>query len=171
MKDFRSVFTRKQLVFKLGLTLVLLFVFIVLYQAWHNWWTLLAFASAYLLGMALLFFDETYFYSFYEEKVDLPKQDASHFPELITRTVLFLFVLPLLSIFVVTSSGSLFGIALILALNWYLLIELWQLRRHPTQFKERFLGMTTVQVTPQLVTRMCYGASAYFCFLLLKLLA
>jgi hypothetical protein len=105
-------------------------------------------------------------YQFYQDKLDKPTDNDSHFPELISRITLFLLSLPFLSIFVFTSSGSLPGIALVLALNCYLLVELWQLRPEYLLFKDRFLQMMQIQVDRNLVDRICVVATAYFFILL-----
>ncbi len=160
------LFTARQTSAKLLITGIFLLLLILLYQAWSNWWTLLAFVAAYCAGVGLLFLDEHYLYQFYQDKIDKPTNNDTHFPELISRNTLFLLSLPFLSIFVFTSSGSLPGIALVLALNCYLLIELWQLRPEYLLFKDRFLQMMQIQASRQLVDRICMVATAYFFILL-----
>lgn len=166
----RPLFSNYQLMVKLVLTVLLLAGLVVFYQAWHNWQSLLIFAGAYLLGAGLLWIDEQYLYQFYQEKIDVPGQEPLHFPRLITRNLLFLLSLPLLSLFLLTSSGSLPGIALVLSLNFYLLVEMWQLRREYLLFKDRFLEMANIKVSAELVKQICYGATLYFGLLLIKLL-
>jgi hypothetical protein len=165
-----ALFSKKQLFLKLSLSLLLLFLLVVYYSAWQNWNTLFSFGGAYLLGVLFLFFDEQFLYRFYEEKIDVSSQKNSHFPQLISRNFLFLLSLPLLSIFVATSSGSVFGIALIVALNFYLLVEMWQLRSEFLLFKDRFMDGIRVQATATLVKQICWGAFLYFVFLLLILI-
>lgn len=164
-----TLFTKKQLVLKLILSLLFLLALIVFYSAWHNWSTLFSFALAYLIGLIFLFLDEQLLYRLYEEKIDLRTKKDSHFPKLISRNFLFLMSLPLLSIFVATSSGSVFGIALILALNFYLLVEMWQLRSEFLLFKDHFLDGTTIQPSAELIKKICWAALLYFIFLLLIL--
>lgn len=149
---------------------MLLLLLIFFYSAWQNWTTLLSFAGAYLLGVLFLFLDEQYLYLLYEEKIDGVGKKDSQYPQLISRNLLFLLCLPLLSIFVATSSGSVFGIALILALNFYLLIEMWQLRLEFLLFKDRFLDAIKIEITGLLVKQICWGVLAYFILLLLILI-
>lgn len=156
------LFTPQQISVKVLGTGIFLVLLIVRYQAWSNWWTLATFVAAYLAGVLLLFIDEHYLYQFYQEKIDKPIDNDSHFPELVSRNTLFLLSLPFLSIFVLTSSGSLPGIALILALNCYVLIEMWQLRPEYLLFKDRFLQMMQLTANRQLVDRICIAAAAYF---------
>ncbi len=162
-----NIFSKKQLTLKVIFSFLLLFFLIVFFEAWRNWWSFLTFALAYTLGIALLFFDEQFLYKNYIEKIDLSIEDSSHFPMLATRNFLFLLALPFLSIFVLTSSGSVFGIALILAINFYLLIEMWQLKNEFLLFKDRFLAMSKIQITAKLVNQICWSALAYFIFILL----
>lgn len=165
-----NVFSKKQIAFKVLFSFSLLIFLIIFYQAWQNILSLVGFIGAYLTGVFLLYFDEQFLYKFYDEKIDLSIQDSSHFSTLATRNSMFLLILPFLSIFVLTSSGSILGIALILAINFYLLIEMWQLRDEFLLFKDRFLTTSKLQVTAKLVHQICWSVLAYFVFLLLILL-
>ncbi len=165
-----QLFSKRQLFFKLALSVIFLLTLVFYYNAWQNLSTLSIFVGAYFLGVILLFLDEQYLYSLYAEKIDYTEQRSSHYPQLISRNFLFLLCLPLLSIFVFTSSGSLFGIALILSLNFYLLVEMWQLHQEFLLFKDRFLDGVKVDFTAKLVRQICYGVTAYFIVLLLVLI-
>jgi hypothetical protein len=159
-------FSKKQLLLKVVLTCALLVFLIVFFQAWQNVASLIGFMAAYFLGIILLYLDEQYLYKFYIEKTGDSIENTSHFSVLASRNLLFLLLLPLLSIFVLTSSGSLLGIALILSINLYLLIEMWQLRSEPLLFKERFLSVFKGQVNQSITNRFCLVSSIYFIFLL-----
>lgn len=165
-----NIFSQKQIAFKILFSFSLLIFLIIFYQAWQNLLSLISFIGAYLAGIFLLYFDEQFLYKFYDEKIDSSVQDASHFSTLATRNFMFLLILPLLSIFVLTSSGSILGIALILAINFYLLIEMWQLRDEFLLFKDRFLAMSKLQVTAKFVHKTCWFALVYFVFLLVILI-
>ena len=165
----KSLFSKKQIFLKLFLSLLLLIVLIVFFKAWQNWQTFFGFTFAYLFGTALLYLDEQYLYTLYQEKIESADNNTSHFPELASRNLLFLLSLPFLSIFVITSSGSVMGIAMILAINFYLLIEMWQLKDEFLLFQSRFLAMFKTRLTRIMVERICYGATAYFVFLLIVL--
>lgn len=170
MKNMPQLFSKQQLLFKLGLSLIFQLLLVLFYSAWQNLWTLSIFAGAYFLGTIFLYLDEQYLYKYYEEKIDLTVHRDSHYPDLISRSFLFLLSLPLISIFVLTSSGSVFGIALVLALNFYLLVEMWQLRLEYLLFKDRFLEMVKIKATAKQVNQICVFALLYFIFLLLILI-
>ena len=162
-------FSKKQILFKIIFSFSLLIFLIIFFKAWQNTASLIGFVGAYLIGVFLLYFDEQFLYKFYTEKIDLSTQSNSHFPALASRNFLFLLILPFLSIFVFTSSGSILGIALILAINFYLLIEMWQLRDEFLLFKERFLTTLKMPITAQFVRKICWFALAYFILLLIVL--
>jgi hypothetical protein len=143
---------------------------VLFFKAWENMFSLASFTLAYALGIFLLFADEQFLYKFYIEKIDGGQNNDSHSLMLASRNFLFILALPFVSIFVATSSGSIFGIAFILAINFYLLVEMWQLRDEFLLFADRFLAMSKIQVTIKLVHKICWFALAYFIFLLIILL-
>lgn len=165
-----NIFSKKQLISKIILSSLLLVPLILFFKAWENMFSLASFTLAYALGIFLLLADEQLLYKFYVEKIDGGKNNDSHSLVLASRNFLFILALPFLSIFVATSSGSIFGIAFILAINFYLLIEMWQLRDEFLLFADRFLAMSKIQVTIKLVHKICWFALAYFIFLLIILL-
>lgn len=165
-----NTFSKKQILFKVIFSFSLLVFLVIFFKAWQNASSLMGFVGAYSIGVFLLYFDEQFLYKFYTEKIDLSSQDDSHFPVLASRNFLFLLILPFLSIFVFTSSGSILGIALILAINFYLLIEMWQLRDEFLLFKERFLSTLKTPITAQFVRKICWFVLAYFVFLLIVLI-
>lgn len=165
-----NIFSKKQLISKLIISSLLLVPLVVFFKAWENMFGLASFTLAYALGIFLLLADEQFLYRFYVEKIDGGLNNDSHFLMLASRNFLFLLALPFLSIFVTTSSGSIFGIAFVLAINFYLLIEMWQLRDEFLLFGDRFLAMSKIEVTIKLVHKICWLALAYFIFLLVILL-
>jgi len=165
-----NIFSKKQIIFKVVFSFSLLAFLIIFFKAWQNTFSLISFVAAYFVGVFLLYIDEQFLYKLYTEKIGSSMQDSSHFSEPASRNSLFLLILPFLSIFVLTSSGSILGIALILSINFYLLIEMWQLRDEFLLFKDRFLATSKIQVTAKFVRRICWLALAYFIFLLIILL-
>ncbi len=133
---------------------VLLGLIIVSAQLWQNWTQLLLVVLAYVLGVLLLEVDERYLYRYYQE-------EGAATVSLATRGTLFLLVLPLLSIFVLTSTGSWFGGAMVLAINSYLCLEMWQFYQEPLLFKERFLASWQNQLSNKQVQQFCLLASVY----------
>lgn len=118
-----TVLSKKQQQLR-NLVLMLPLLVILLLWSWRLEWSLteywpkyLLFILGYFLGLALMFADEHYFYAWYA--------DTDGF--LVTRSALFIVCLPLLSIFVFTSTGSALGMALILAINLFLCLEVWLL--------------------------------------------
>lgn len=164
-----QIFTKKQIIFKVLFSFLLLVALIVFFKAWQNISTLVTFILAYSAGVSLLYLDEQLLYRFYAEKIDSGEENASHFPALASRNLFFILMLPFLSIFVLTSSGSILGIALILAINFYLLIEMWQLRDEFLLFKDRFFALSKIQTSTQLVHKISWLALLYFVFLLIIL--
>ncbi len=92
---------------------------------------ILMFIFAYTLGLFLMLGDEKYLQKIYSEELEQKI--------LITRSPLFLVSLPFLSIFMLTSTGSIAGIALILALNLVIFIEIYQLAPRTEKFNQYFL--------------------------------
>ena len=164
-----KTFSKKQIIFKLLFSILFLISLVVFFKAWQNLTSLIGFSAAFITGLLLLFLDEQLFYRFYTEKIDGGAQNSSHYPALATRNFFFILTLPFLSIFVLTSSGSILGIALILAINFYLLIEMWQLRDEFLLFKDRFFALSKIQINTKLTRNISWIALAYFVFLLLIL--
>lgn len=113
---------KQQTVRNLALIVLILLIFSLwlLLKQWQfaeSWSNYLLFALGYLIGIALMVGDEKFFYRWYN--------DSEHF--LVTRSPMFMFCLPLLSIFVFTSTGSIIGMAMILVINALLCLEFWLL--------------------------------------------
>jgi hypothetical protein len=166
----KNIFSKKQLIFKLVFSFLLLAFLITFFKAWENWLSLTYFVLSYFFGVIFLFLDEQFLYKFYQEKIGSEVNNDLHLLMLASRNFLFLLALPFLSIFVLTSSGSIFGIALIMSINFYLLIEMWQLRDEFLLFADRFLAMSKIQTSRKLVHKICWFALAYFAFLIIILL-
>lgn len=98
-----------------------------------NYYNLILFAAGTLLGTILMNLDETVFYKYYLEK------DATEI-KLITRSLLFMFLLIPLGIFIVTSTGSEIGMGIFLGIITILLIELIIYRKSIGLFHSRFLS-------------------------------
>ena len=127
------------------------------------------FVLGYIVGFSIMLLDEKYFYKLYQEKVvanDSQIVGKRSQAALITRNGMFLLVLPILSLFVLSSTGSLPGIALILAMNLVLMIEFWQLKSEPLLFQERFMANLSRPLNRKNLNYFCYLVTAYFCLLL-----
>ena len=115
--------------------ILLIFVFIWLireeWQITNIWSQILFFIIAYGLGLFLMLGDEKYLQKIYSEELEKKI--------LITRSPLFLLSLPFLSVFMLTSTGSVAGIALIMAINLVIVIEIWQLAASEKIFNQHFL--------------------------------
>lgn len=114
---------------------LVLFIFICLvreqWQINRFYSQILMFIFAYALGLFLMLGDEKYLQKIYSEELEQKV--------LITRSPLFLVSLPFLSVFMLTSTGSIAGIALILALNLVIFIEIYQLAPRTKKFNQYFL--------------------------------
>jgi len=132
-----SVFNQQQKKIKKFIVLAGLILFILWWLAKAQWqitrvWPeILLLTIAYSLGLFLILGDEKYLQKIYGGELD------NKF--LVTRSPLFLLALPILSIFMLTSTGSLAGIALIMAINLVILVEIWQLAPQQQVFNQYFL--------------------------------
>ncbi len=86
------------------------------------------------LGAALLIADERFLSPWY----NAASPDQSPRSRLITRSILFLICYVFVTIFVMTSTGSVVGIGVVLALGVLLSVELWQTWRSVVEFQQRF---------------------------------
>jgi len=120
----------------------------------------LLFIGGMIVGLLLLHFDEKIFVHRYTELVPnkiimdaVVEEDISVdtttniYPQLITRSVLFLLLYIPLSLFMYTSSGSALGIGLMISIGIGLSTELWSLKNYSDAFQLRFLQQLKRQVT------------------------
>lgn len=108
-----------------------------------------------LLGIGLLWLDEEIGYTWYTE----PDQLANK--HLITRSPLFWLAYVPLTVFVITSSGSLIGSGLVLGIGVVLAIEMLQTYRQPAAFEDRFLKQVSRPLTESEVTKIVWFATAW----------
>jgi hypothetical protein len=159
-----TVFNKNQEYIKKILLMFMLILFILMWLIADNWridtiWTqIILFIFAYGLGLFLMLGDEKYLQKIYadelEEKI------------LITRSPLFILILPFLSIFILTSSGSVPGMALIMAINFVMLIEIWQLASQEKLFNQFFLQGIKKKLSLEEIQIVKIGFLIYFLFLL-----
>jgi hypothetical protein len=158
---------------------VLLFAFImlallaVIRQAWVDWQSFLFFFAGYLLGFFLLFLDENFIYSKYNEKIDssiISSDDANEKvpqTQLMTRSIFFLLALPFLAVFTFTSTGSPFAEAFVWALLTSEVAEIWALRKEPLVFSQRFFAESKHWSTQQEIQRIAWLSLGILVVLLL----
>ena len=91
-----------------------------------------------VIGWLTLFFDTTLFYKYYLE----PHQQKISPKPLISRSIIFLVVFVPLSLFVVSSSGSLLGIGVVVAMVVVYLSEIISLKNDQSKFAQNFLWQT-----------------------------
>lgn len=133
------------------------------------WWQVGLFALGLVVGMALLLGDELLFHQWYAPEAGADPQPTVPEPvattpaaePLLTRSTLFLIILIPLSLFIVTSSGSLLGTGLILGLTSGLVWEMWRLRLAPEQFHQSFLSQLKRSLQPFEIQRLVWGAIAF----------
>lgn len=87
------------------------------------------------LGVALSWLDEHVFYSYYRS--DSPEQNQ--WPQLATRSLLFVLTLIPLGIFIVSSTGSELGVGVLLGFAIVILSEMNWLHRFVDEFHAHFL--------------------------------
>lgn len=100
------------------------------YFALTDVWMFGFFVVGWLLGICILWFDQTIAYHYYAE-VEKPVQ-------LITRSPLFLVVYIPMTLFVMTSSGSALGMGIVMAIGTGLCAELWLWRQQLDVLNGRF---------------------------------
>jgi len=107
-----------------------------------SYYNLIFFTVGTVLGTILMDLDEAVFYKYYLEKNETEIK-------LITRSVLFMFSLLPMGIFIVTSTGSEIGIGLFLGILTTLLIELIIYRNSIDLFHSRFLSQLKRKLSAQ----------------------
>ncbi len=118
----------KQLVLPLAYAVILLTIFLLKLITLEF---LVLFLFGSVVSIVILVLDQLYLHNLYRE--------PGLAPQLITRSPIFLLVLVPLSLFVLTSSGSTIGMALILTLWSALFVEMFYLRNDRSSFQTRFL--------------------------------
>ena len=140
-----SVFSDDQVKTKkisLLLVLVLFILWWLIGEQWQIneiWSQILLFIFAYGLGLFLMLGDEKYLQKIYADELEKKI--------LITRSPLFIITLPFLSIFMFSSTGSLAGMGLMIAINLVVIIEVWQLANRKKVFNQYFLQGAKKQIT------------------------
>ena len=117
------------------------------------WWQAAMFVGGLVAGMALLTLDKNVLYRYYTEDQTVP--------QLMTRSLIFLLALIPLSLFVVTSSGSLIGSGLILGLVAGLVGEMRMLRGRPDEFRAVFLSQLKRDVSPEEIRNLVIGSGIF----------
>ncbi len=160
MKKFFPLVKIKSIVF------LSYFVILFLIQPWQTYWL---FILGGLLGLILLVSDELSLNNFYNDtSANLSSKTVT--PFLATRSILFLIALVPLSIFIVTSTGSLIGSGLIMGLILGLTVEVWQLHQQTVLFNQRFLTQMKLKLNEQQIMILLTGMCAYFVLLNLLIL-
>lgn len=123
----------------------------------------LLFTIGGLLGVGLLFLDESFLAERYQEQgVDTNV--------LITRSVLFLLAVVPLSVYLVTSSGSSLGVGLLLGIVSGLFVEMLAYKNSVEGFNRRFLSQLRKKLDQQAVTSVVTLFGVYFAFLVVSIL-
>jgi hypothetical protein len=145
------VFSKSRRMSHYLILLILLVLAVLVLKLYQNWLNLFFVVLAYFAGVFILWLDEFRLYRLYREA----NNDG-----LATRSTIFLLSLPLLSIFVLTSTGSIFGVAMVMAMNSYLCLEMWTLYQEPILFKERFFA-SSVKLKMSQIQNFCVLATVY----------
>lgn len=90
--------------------------------------------------------------------------------QLMTRSVLFLLCYVFLAIFVLTSTGSIIGIGVILGMGLRYVLDFWRLSKVPEQFARQFLWQVKRQFTPQEIRGIVVVSTALFLVITLLVL-
>jgi hypothetical protein len=90
--------------------------------------------------------------------------------QLMTRSVLFLVIYWILAVFVLTSTGSVLGVGIILGMGLRYVIDFWNVRKQPEVFVHQFLWQVRHQFTKQQVNFIIAGWMFGFAMLTLLVL-
>lgn len=121
-----------------------------------EWMLLAQFSLGLLCGVGLLKFDKAILAPRY--------QDEAH-GFAITRSFLFLVAFAAVSVWMITSSGSVVGNGLALGIASSLLVEMTHLRFDIDAFHQTFLAQVNKRYSAQDITRFAYFAWGYFLLL------
>lgn len=108
---------------------------------------LVTYALGWLFGLVLLFLDELRMLQIIEDRL-FPADDDESRDQLVTRSLIFMLMLVPTGIYVVTSSGSLLGLACVLGLATTLVSEMTLLRKDYDAFRKRFLSQLKHDTLP-----------------------
>ncbi|MFA6814411.1 MAG: hypothetical protein GX943_03515 [Candidatus Pacebacteria bacterium] len=153
--------TKKFILLAVLLLFVLYWLIKEQWQIINIWSQILLFIFAYGLGLFLMLGDEKYLQKIYADELEKKI--------LITRSPLFLLILPLLSIFMLSSTGSLAGMGLIMAINLVVIIEIWQLAPKQKVFNQYFLQGVKKQIALSEIKIIKMAVLIYFLLLLFLL--
>jgi len=121
---------------------------VIYYLVQKNLWGAVFYSSGWYIGQLLMFADKKTVYKYYYESIH-KKTDT--FARLITRSILFIIAYLGLSLFIVTSTGSVIGMGLILGIGLTLSFELWSSRNYVEFFNQYFIqadrNWTKVEIT------------------------
>lgn len=108
-----------------------------------------------LLGWAILEADEAYFNKYYLEKEQL----SAAVKPLITRSVLFMLALIPTALFVLTSTGSVIGVGVLVSITSGLALEMHSYRSDVVAFQQRFLSQLKKEVSAEDIQKLVYMAT------------
>lgn len=85
--------------------------------------------------------------------------------KLLTRSALFLAVYVLLTVFVLTSTGSVFGIGMMLGMGLHFTYDFWRYSRDPQRFSQQYLWQIKRTFTAKDIRNFVIGWTVLFIFL------
>lgn len=127
-----------------------LFYFIQIEPNDGSYWMVVLLLGGFYLGNIILWLDNAVLYNKYNELQTLPKQ-------LISRSALFLLAYLALSIFMVTSSGNLLGVGIVLGIGITIATEMWETKTDSDFFHRKFLFQVKRQLSPLELQRLVWG--------------
>jgi hypothetical protein len=81
---------------------------------------------------------------------------------LTTRSLFFLLIYIGMSLYVLTSTGSILGMGLILGIGLHFCLDFWWYKRDTTQFDDFFLWQLKKKLQPQEINYVVYGFTTFF---------
>lgn len=158
-------------------------------RSFPNIWSFVFFIMGTLIGFQILFFDRVlhafYLYpetefnqlvrSLWKNKdyvgfVKALSQAETLQEKLLTRSTLFLIVYVLMTIFVLTSTGSVVGTGIMLGMGLHYTYDFWRYSRSPEKFAKQYLWQVKRAVTDREIRGFVLAWSAFFAVLTLIVL-
>lgn len=137
------------------------------------WFGFLLFVVGVFLGLVLLIIDERRLSALYQEDESSPstelvaggqrKPDSKKF--IVTRSTLFLLTLVPLSLFVLTSTGSMIGMGFLMGIMLGLIVEMWIFKDQLDLFRQRYLNQLSIHLSKNSISQIVIGSSAFFLIL------
>lgn len=158
-------------------------------RSFPNWWSFAFFIFGTYIGFQILFFDRLLhaFYLYPETEfnqlvralwknkdylgvIKALAQAETLQEKLLTRSVLFLIVYVVMTVFVLTSTGSVVGTGLMLGMGLHYTYDFWRYSRSPEKFAKQYLWQVKKSFSDQEIRGFVIGWTVFFVIVTLLVL-